>query len=361
MTWKDHLRESVWDMSVYRPFDYACAPPSLVRLDANESAYPLDREELEAFQAEIAALPFHRYPEVSGRPLREALAARWKVDPAQILLGNGSDEIIAILTTTFGGGRDGAPASVLFPTPTFGEYESIAMAHGARPLPVPLDGRFQLDELRLSETIRRERPALAFFATPNNPTGNCFDQGVLERLARQMDAVLVVDEAYADFDGRTMVPLVGKVPGLFVMRSLSKVGMAAMRLGALVAPPEAAAELDKVRLPYNVNAVSAALACALLRRPEHLEARIRRIAERRGELEAGLRRVRGLTVFPSDANFVLVRTPGDARQVHEGLLERGVLVRYLSRPGPLERCLRITAGTPEENETCLRALRAILE
>ena len=176
-----------------------------------------------------------------------------------------------------------------------------------------------------------------------------------------MDAVLVADEAYADFDGRSMIPLVGKVPGLFVMRSLSKVGMAAMRLGALVAPPDAAAELDKVRLPYNVNAVSAALACAVLRSPEHLDARIRRVAERRRELEAGLRRIRGLTVFPSDANFVLVRTPVDAKQVFDRLLEHGVLVRYLSRPGPLERCLRITAGTPEENETCLRALRAVLE
>lgn len=361
MSWKDHLRESVWGMSAYRPFDYASAPAGIVRLDANESAYPLDREEIEAFQAEIAKLPFHRYPEVSGRPLREALAARWKVDPSQILLGNGSDEIIAILMTAFGGGRDGGPAPVLFPAPTFGEYESIAIVHGARPLPVPLDGRFQLDELRLAEAIRRERPALAFFATPNNPTGNCFDAAVLERLARQMDAVLVVDEAYGDFDGRTMLPLVDEVPGLFVMRSLSKIGMAGMRLGALVAPREAAAELDKVRLPYNVNAVSAALACAALRRPEHLDARIRHLAERRRELEAGLRRIAGLTVFPSDANFVLVRTPGDAKLVFDRLLERGVLVRYLSRPGPLERCLRITAGTAEENDTCLRALRAILE
>jgi histidinol-phosphate aminotransferase len=361
MSWKDRLRESVWGMSAYRPFEYASASPDIVRLDANESAYPLDREEIEAFQAEIAKLSVHRYPEVSGRPLREALAARWKVDPGQVLLGNGSDEIIAILATAFAGGRDGAPASVLFPSPTFGEYESIALAHGARPLPVPLDGRFHLDELRLAETIRRERPALAFFATPNNPTGNCFDQGALERLARQMDAAFVVDEAYADFEGKTMLPLVGRVPGLFVMRSLSKIGMAGMRLGALVAPPEAAAELDKVRLPYNVNAVSTALACALLRLPGHLEARIRRIAERRRELEAGLRRIAGLTVFASDANFVLIRTPGDAKQVFDRLLERGVLVRYLARPGPLERCLRITAGTTEENETCLRALRAILE
>jgi histidinol-phosphate aminotransferase len=359
MSWREHVRESVWGMSAYRPFDYASASPGIIRLDANEAAYPLGREELDAFQAEMGKLPFHRYPEVSGRPLREALALRWKVDPAQILLGNGSDEIISILMTAFGGGTNGARAAVLYPTPTFGEYEAIALAHGARPLPVPLDEGFRLDEPRLADAVRRARPALAFFASPNNPTGNHFDAGVLERLARQMDAVLVVDEAYADFGSATMLPLVGEVPGLFVMRSLSKIGMAGMRLGALVAPREAAAELDKVRLPYNVNALSIALACAALRRPEHLEARIRRVTERRRELEEGLRRIDGLTVFPSDANFVLIRTPGDAKHVFDRLLERGVLVRYLSRPGPLERCLRITAGTPEENESCLSALRAI--
>ncbi len=361
MSWRDHLRESVWGLSVYRPFDYASAPAGLVRLDANESPYPFEREDLERFQDEIAKLAFQRYPEVSGRPLREALARRWNVEPDEVLVGNGSDEIIAILMTAFGGGRDGAPVTVLYPTPTFGEFEAIALAHGARPLPVPLDGSFQLDELRLAEAIRRERPALAFFASPNNPTGNRFDVGTMERLARQMDAVLVADEAYADFGGATMIPRVGKVPGLVVMRSLSKIGLAGMRLGALVAPRELLAELDKVRLPYNVSAVTTALACAALAHPERLDARIRRVADRRRDLETGLRQIAGLTVFPSDANFVLVRTPGDAKRVFDRLLEQGVLVRNQSRPGPLERCLRITAGTPEENETCLRALRAALQ
>ena len=361
MSWKERLRESVRGLSVYRPFDYASAPADLVRLDANESPYPFEREDLEAFQDEIAKLTFQHYPEVSGRPLREALARRWNVAPDQVLVGNGSDEIIAILMTAFGGERDGAPTAVLYPAPTFGEFEAIALAHGARPLPVPLDGSFQLDELRLAETIRRERPVLAFFASPNNPTGNRFDVGTMERLARQMDAVLVADEAYADFGGATMIPLVGKVPGLVVMRSLSKIGLAGMRLGALVAPSELLAEVDKVRLPYNVSAVTMALACVALAHPERLDARIRRVADRRRDLETGLRQIPGLTVFPSDANFVLVRTPGDAKRVFDRLLERGVLVRNLSRPGPLERCLRITAGTPEENETCLRALRAALQ
>jgi histidinol-phosphate aminotransferase len=361
MSWKEHLREAIWSLSAYRTFEYASGPGDLVRLDANEAAYPLDAEDVAAFLDRIGKLPFHRYPEVTGRPLREALAARWKVSPEQVLLGNGSDEIIAILVTAFGGGGGAAPARVLYPTPTFGEFEQIALSHGLRPLPVPLDDRFQVDEARVSEAIRSERPALAFFASPNNPTGNRFDAAALERLARQMDAVFVVDEAYGDFGGATLLPLVGEVPGLLVMRSLSKIGFAGMRLGALVGPREVIAELDKVRLPFNVNALSIALACAALARPDRLEARIRRVVDRRRELEEGLRRISGLTVFPSDANFVLVRTPGDAHAAYRRLLDRRVLVRDLSRPGPLERCLRITAGNPEENEACLAALRAAVE
>jgi len=296
---------------------------------------------------------------VSGRPLREALARRWDVSPEEVLVANGSDEIISILVTAFGG-RAGAPAAVLFPTPTFGEFEQIALSQGARPVAVPLDAAFQLDEARLAEAVDRERPALAFFASPNNPTGNRFDPAVVERIARRMDGIAVSDEAYADFAGASLIPLVGKAPGLVVMRSLSKIGFAGLRLGALVAPRELVAELDKVRLPYNVDAVSMALACAVLARPERLDARIRAIAERRRELAAGLAAVPGLTVFPSESNFVLVRAPGDAGELFRRLLARGVLVRNLSRPGPLEGCLRITAGTSEENETCLRALRAVL-
>ena len=319
MSWREHLRPAVFDLSLYRPFDYASAPATIVRLDANEAAYPLEAAELAAFQAALARVAVHRYPEVSARPLREALARRWSVAPEQILLGNGSDEIISILLTAFGGGREGRGAKVLYPSPTFGEYEAIALAHGAVPLPVPLDDRFQLDEPALAEAIRRERPALAFFASPNNPTGNRFDPAAMERLARAMEAVCVVDEAYGDFGGDTQLPRVGEVPGLFVMRSLSKIGLAALRLGALVGPADAIAELDR-----------------------------------------GLRALPGLTVFPSDANFVLVRVQGDAKRVFEALLQRGVLVRNLSRPGPLHGCLRITAGTSEENEACLRALRTVL-
>ncbi len=360
MSWREHLRETIPGLTLYRPFDYGAAPAGLVRLDANESPFGPDPEEILAAQDALGRLALHRYPEVSARPLREALAERWGVSPETLLLGNGSDEIISILVTAFGGGRGGEPGRVLFPTPTFGEYEAIALAHGALPLPVPLGPDFALDEQALLAAIARHHPGLAFLASPNNPTGNRFDEEVMLRLAAAMDGVLVVDEAYADFGGATLLSRAGSAPGLFVMRSLSKIGLAGLRLGALVGPRDAIAELDKVRLPYNVNALSIAVALAALGRPERLGERIRRVAESRQALESGLRELPGLELFPSDANFVLVRMRGDARAVWEALLARGVLVRLLSRAGPLDRCLRITAGTAEENDACLRALREVL-
>jgi histidinol-phosphate aminotransferase len=360
MSWRQRLRRSIWQGTAYRPFDYGSAPASLIRLDSNESAFAPDDDEMRSFQDELGKLAVNRYPDVSGKPLREALARRWGVDADEILLGNGSEEIISMLTIAFGGGTTDAPARVLYPEPTFNQYEALARAYGAEPLPVPLGSGFALDEARFAAAIRGARPALAFFASPNNPTGNRFDADVLCRLAALVDSALVVDEAYADFSGETLIPRVRATPGLFVMRSLSKIGLAGLRLGALLGPRDAIAELDKVRLPWNVNVVSMALGCATLRHPERLERRIRETVALRGALAASLQSIAGLVVYPSDTNFLLVRTPVDASVVFAELLARGVLVKNVSGPGVLANCLRITVGTALENERCVRALRPSL-
>ena len=356
MSWQAHLREGIQALAPLALYDYRNGGPGLARLDCNELALSLEAPELAELAGELAKVSLHRYPEVSGLSLRQALAQRWQVEPDEILLGNGSVETIAVLMTAFGGGRPGAPAKVLYPEPSFPYYGVIARAHGVVPVAVPLEASFALDPSAFEEAIDRERPAVALFASPNNPTGNRFDPAVLERLARRMDAVFVVDEAYADFAGATMLSRVRVTPGLFVMRSLSKIGLAGLRLGALVGPRDAIAELDKVRLPWNVNAVSLALGVAALAHPERLAARVRLLIALRRELEAALRRVPGLVVYPSEANFILVRVPGDAGEVFRRLLEKGVLVKNVSRPGLLERCLRITVGTGAENERCARAL-----
>jgi histidinol-phosphate aminotransferase len=357
MTWTRHLRTGIDQLRALRLFDYDAAGPGLARLDCNELALGPTADELEMFARALRGLALNRYPEVSGRSLREALAKRWQVEPEQILLGNGSVETLAILMTALGAGPRGEPPKVLYPEPSFYYYEALARAHGLVPVSVPLDDSFQLDEARLAEAFERERPQLAVFASPNNPTGNRFDAAVLERLAHGTDSAFVVDEAYADFDGRTLLSRVGAWPGLFVMRSLSKVGLAGLRLGALIAAPEAIAELDKVRLPWNVSAVALALGCVALERPDLLAARVRTVVELRRALAAALREIPGLVVYPSDANFLLVRVPRDAGETFQRLLEARVLVKNVSRPGLLERCLRISVGTASENERCVRALR----
>ncbi len=352
--WKDHLRPAILGLEAYRTYEYR---PDLVRLDANESPLGLDDADRETVAHELERLPVHRYPEVSGRPIREALARRWNVEPDEVLAGNGSDELIGVLATAFAEGPRGR-GRALFPVPTFGSYESIALSRGLEPVKVPLREDFGLDEERVREAMLRERPAVALFASPNNPTGNRFDPAALERLARLgAGGVVVADEAYADFAGKTQIPLVREVEGFCVLRSLSKIGLAGLRLGALVGSRDLVAQLDKVRLPYNVNAVSMAIACALLESPGRLDHRIRAIVRQRKALADGLARIPGLTVFPSDANFVLVRTPVDAAGVWRRMLDRGVLVRYLGG-GALRNCLRITAGTPHENARCILAIAA---
>jgi histidinol-phosphate aminotransferase len=359
VSWRDWLRPAIWRGAAYHPFDYDSSP-GLVRLDSNESPFLPEPEEMETFRDELGRLALNRYPEVSGHSLREALARRWHVAPEEILLGNGSEEIISILTIAFGGGGGDRPARVLYPTPTFNQYEALALAYGAQPAPVPLENDFRLDEARFAEALRRLSPALSFFASPNNPTGNRFDAEALCRLATAAEAVFVVDEAYADFGGETLIPRVRTTPGLFVMRSLSKIGLAGLRIGALIGPADAIAELDKVRLPWNVNVVSLALGCATLRHPERLEARIREVVRLREELAATLRHIPGVDVFPSDANFLLIRTPLDGSRAFAGLLTRGVLVKNVSAPGSLDRCLRVTVGTSLDNRRCARALRDLL-
>jgi histidinol-phosphate aminotransferase len=280
------------------------------------------------------------------------------VEPDEILLGNGSVETIGILMTAFGGPRDASPAKLIYPDPTYGQYAIMAHGYGLTPIAVPLGAHFELDEGRVDAAIDRERPSLAFFASPNSPTGNLFPAATLARLALRMNGVFVVDEAYADFAGSSMIDRVRATPGLFVMRSLSKIGLAGLRVGALIGEREAIAELDKVRIPYNVNAVSLALASTMLRHPEALDARIAALVQLRAALERELARVEDVTVFPSVTNFVLIRTPYDAHAVFERLLARGVLVRVFPHVARLAGCLRISTGTPLENARCVRALRA---
>jgi histidinol-phosphate aminotransferase len=357
MSFWDRLRDEVRAMRPYVPEE----PGGGIRLDANESPFQPEGEEREAILAALEEVELNRYPEAGVPRLREAVAERLGVPASWVSIGNGSDEFLPILCTVFGKPPPGrARASILVPAPTFSMYRLCAEPLGLETREIALGPRFELDPGALSRAIAAGAPNLVFLATPNNPTGTwCSGEAVRAALAPG-ESVVVVDEAYGGFSGETHLGLLASHPQMVLLQSLSKVGLAALRLGLLVAHPQVVAEVDKVRLPYNVNALSACVAELLLRRfGPALEARIRRVVAERDRLAAELAALPGVTVYPSRANFLLFRVPG-AGAIAAALRARGVVVRNLDRPGPLEHCLRVTVGTRAEDEVFLDALRDLL-
>jgi histidinol-phosphate aminotransferase len=356
MSFRDRLRDEVRAMRAYAPEE----PGGGIRLDGNENPHPPSDEERRALLEAIAEVPLNRYPAPGVPGLRAAVADHLGVPPSWVAIGNGSDEFIPILCTVFGKPPAGRRASILIPLPTFSMYRICAAPLGLAVREVATDERFELDPGALERAMRLEPPNLVFLATPNNPTGVVASRALVDTALRAGESLVVVDEAYAGFSGETHLGLLAAHPNMIVLQSFSKVGLAALRLGVLVAHPEIVAEVDKVRLPYNINALSACVAELLLRRfGDALDARVARVVAERERLFAALRGIPGMTVFPSRANFLLVRM-ARATEIADALRARGIVVRNLDRPGPLENCLRITVGTPAEDDRLLEALRAEL-
>jgi histidinol-phosphate aminotransferase len=327
-------------------------PPRVIaKLDANELPYGLPPELRARLGAALAEVPLERYPDPAARRLREVVARRLGVDGAQLVFGNGSDELIAMLCAAFAA----PPARVLYPVPTFVYYRLAAVARGVEPIEVPLGPGWELLEEDVLRAVAERRPSVVFLALPNNPTGTLWRMDfALELAARHPDVVVVSDEAYVAYSGATNLPRLAGCPNLVVMRTLSKLGMAGLRVGFTISSPAIASVLEKVRGPYNVSALDQAAAALLVdEAAAWCEARAREVVAERGRLAAGLAAA-GLAVFPSEANLVLVRCP-DAAGLWRRLADAGISVRAFG-PGPLADCLRITVGTPAENDALLAAL-----
>jgi histidinol-phosphate aminotransferase len=345
------------------------APPApagpLVKLDANESPFALGDAIRGALAAELAKaladVALHRYPDPEVRELRTALAGELGVSPAQVLVTNGSDEAIQLLAVAAGG----PDAAVLVPVPTFVMYELAARALGLRVVRVPLAPGFDLDRRAMLAALEREQPRLVFLAWPNNPTGRLFDEAAVEEIVRACagqacHALVAVDEAYVHYSGRTFLSRLPRYPNLVILRTLSKIGLAGIRVGMLVGSPALAAEVNKVRLPYNVNALSQAAARAVLAHGEMVRENAAAIVSERERVLGVLAGMPGVRAHPSDANFFLLRTERPAGEVAQALLARAIVVRDFSRAPGLEGCLRVTVGTPAENTAFLAALAEIL-
>jgi histidinol-phosphate aminotransferase len=331
--------------------------PCKVKLDANESPYPPFSVLRTAYCVQKKIQSLNRYPDPEAKNLRKLLAKEYKVKSGNILQGNGSDELIYYLITAFGG-------PVLYPTPTFSMYGIISQALGEKKIEIPLDREFDLNTDALLETIKKQKPKLIFLSSPNNPTGNCFSS---EKILRIIDAVstrgtkyavrslVVVDEAYQAFSkNKSFVTLLKKYKNLIILKTLSKIGMAGLRVGFLIADSEIINEVNKVRLPFNLNSLSQTIAVEALKNKKLVQANIKAIISERESLFSSMKKIRGIKPYPSEANFILFKVKNPDK-IYTGLLKKGVLVRNMK--GIINGCLRVTVGTPRENTVFLRILK----
>lgn len=348
----DRIRPEVRALAAY----HVPEAGDVVKLDAMESPYPWPGDDLRAAWLEaLAGVAANRYPDPRARAVVARLRAHLGLgDDQGLLLGNGSDELIQLVTLAVA--QPGA--TVLAPEPTFVMYRMIAAFCGVEYVGVPLGEDFGLDAGALEAAIDAHDPAVVWLAWPNNPTGNLWARADIHRVLRRARGLVVVDEAYQPFAQDTFVGELGAWDNLAVLRTLSKLGLAGLRLGALAGPSAWLDEFDKLRLPYNVNVLTQASVAFALDHFDHLEARAATIRTERERLHTALARLPGVTVYPSAANFLLLRLPpGHARAVFDGLLTEGVRVKLLDGSHPqLADCLRVTVGTPDENAALEAAL-----
>ncbi|MGI8895423.1 MAG: histidinol-phosphate transaminase [Casimicrobiaceae bacterium] len=327
-----------------------------IKLDAMENPYDLPAPVQAELAAVLARVPLNRYPDGPGDSVKQALARSLGL-PKEVglILGNGSDEILQMVTTSV----CGSGAVVLAPDPSFVMYRLNALYAKARFVGVPLREDFTLDVSGMLAAIERERPALVWIAYPNNPTGNLFPEAEVERIIAAAPGLVVVDEAYYAFADHSFLPRVLECANLVVVRTVSKIGMAGLRLGYAAAHPAWIAEFEKVRPPYNVNALTQAALPVLLSHEATLARQAQDIRAERARLAGVLARTQGITTYPTQANFVLARVP-DANGWFAALRAAGILVKNLHGTHPLlAQCLRITVGTPAENDRLLAAVSSL--
>jgi histidinol-phosphate aminotransferase len=351
------LRQDVTSMAAY-----AVQPSEgMLKLDAMENPYRLPPALRQALGERLGEVALNRYPAGQVDRLRTALG-RYAGLPADcaITLGNGSDELITMLSMAC----DVPGAVMMAPVPGFVMYATSAQLQGIRFVGVPLTSEFELDAAAMRQAIAEHQPALLYLAYPNNPTANLWDAEVIEQLVQDMaghGGLVVMDEAYQPFAGRHAMGLLGRHAHVLVMRTLSKFGLAGVRIGYLMGRCTLVGEIEKLRPPYNISVLNAEAALFALEHADAYAEQARAIVAERELLQAALRELPGAKAFRSDANMVLVRLP-QAAQVFAELKARKILVKHVAGLHPLlADCLRLTVGTPEENAILIAALRDIVK
>lgn len=332
----------------------------LVKLDAMENPFRLPEHLQQALGERLGRVAINRYPVGCVAELITALSSFVALPVGcQLMLGNGSDELISLLALAC----DVPGATIVAPVPGFVMYEMSAKLQGLKFVGVPTTTQFELDEAAMLAAIETHRPAITYIAYPNNPTANLFDERIVERIVAavgRQSGLVVFDEAYQPFSSRSWMSKVAQHEHVLVMRTLSKFGLAGVRLGYMVGAAALIAEIDKVRPPYNISALNAEAAMFALEHAGEYAAQAEVLRAERERVQGALKAIAGITPFPSEANMILVRVP-DSKKAFEGMRERGVLVKNIGGMHPLlANCVRLTVGTPEENILMIDALKASL-
>lgn len=357
---KAFIRPEIQALSAYHVPDAT----DTIKLDAMENPYRWPDELIEKWLTVIRDVELNRYPDPGARVLKQRLRSAMEVpDESEILLGNGSDELIQMIIMAMAGKDSrGRKHSVLSVEPGFVMYRMIATFMDMPYIAIPLNDDFSLDETTLLNAIKENQPAVIFLAYPNNPTSNLFDEQTIRNIIAAAPGVVVIDEAYHAFAEKSFMPMLAEYDNLLVMRTVSKMGLAGLRLGLLAGHPGWLNEFDKVRLPYNINILTQASAAFAIENSQVLDQQTQQICADREILFNALAALDGITAFPSQANFILVRVAeGKADVIFNQLKEQGVLIKNLNPAGGLLKdCLRITVGTAEENKTLLKLFKKIL-
>jgi histidinol-phosphate aminotransferase len=348
------IRQDVQSMHAYAIQDSA----GMVKLDAMENPHCLNADLQKALGERLGALALNRYPGERVNELRHALAAYAGMPEGfDIMLGNGSDELISLLAMAC----DVPGASILSPLPGFVMYAMSAQLQGLAFHGVPLTADFELDEAAMLAAISEHKPSIVYLAYPNNPTGNLWNDDTIEKTVLAQGAqggLVVMDEAYQPFASRSYIDRITRHSHVLLMRTLSKFGLAGVRLGYMIGPKALVAEIDKVRPPYNISVLNAECALFALEHAEVFAEQAKDLREQRARLLKELASMPGVKPFPSEANMILVRVP-DAAKTFEGLKAQGVLIKNVSKMHPLlANCLRLTVGTAQENTQLLAAMKA---
>ncbi len=352
--WASSLNPVLGELSAYTP----ASGEYPVRLDANEAPNLLSDAARQKLLDATSKIDWHRYPDAGAEALRGAIARRCGVSPEETLAGVGSDELIALLLQSFQADPQGR-ATVLTLSPSFVMYRMTARIHGHQVLEIPLDADWDMNLDAMLKALEFALPRLIFIASPNNPTGTLVSMDRLRTLVeRAAQSIVVVDEAYIDYAATDQLQLLREYDNVVVLRTLSKIGFAALRLGWLIARPSLVRELNKARLPYNLCAPSQTLASVVLSElGDELEHTAKLVVAERERITQAISRLPGLHATPSQANFVWFRSETPAAQVYEALKGQGILLRSFHKSGGrLKHHLRVTVGTREENDCFLRAL-----